>query len=188
MKTMNNGRFDSVDKSEMETTREAAMKQTSAGNQEEPDEHLLEGLTDAMAAYEEVEPMLLALDEDDVRRLCVDAVKMAFTALAAVPRIEAFREQLAGLAKTEIADLEVLPTLAGAVWYLQGRVSKESRPEVRGLAEACFEHREKLVIGAQPLVYAGLMDADRIEPLGKRRGYLVVATELGWLADMYREA
>ena len=188
MMTKNNGRSDSVENTQLETAREAAMNQISACTFGGTGEQLIEELVGAMAAYEEVEPMLLTLEDRDLRRVRINPVNAARTAIAAVPRIEAFRERLAELPKSEVADLDVLPKLAHAVLLLQGRVSGGAGPSVRELVETCIEHREKMVVGAMPLAHAGLMDDRRLASLGRRHGYLDVGNDLTWLADLYRGA
>ena len=139
----------------------------------------------AEASYEQVKPMLLSLDASEIRRFSVDGEHAAYTALAAVPRIEPYRGELATLPKTNITDLDLLPKLAGALLWIEAWIAEESRPDIRELIEDCVLHRDRLRVSALPLVQDGLLDSDRFAIVSRSRGYRKLASDLATLKQLY---
>ena len=169
-----------------EDTRTDGVSTAPAEDQDRLGDDVLELLRHAKDALQEVKPMLLNLDPGAVKKVRVHPKKAAHTALAAWPGIEPFRDKLVALPDTDVADLDLLPKLAQAVWCLEGMLSEEAQRDLRELAGRCFEHRTMLVESARPLARAGLMKSSQVDPLGTCRGYFDLAAELKTLANLYR--
>ena len=140
------------------------------------------------AAHQEIMPLLRSLDESKVRTVRATPRRAADTALASALRIEPFRDKLAALPKIGVSDLDLLPKLAHTLLWIEVRITNASSCDRRALADAGFAHRSKLVVAARPLAEAGLLDSDRVEAIGRRRGYRDLADDLLALASLYGEA
>ena len=188
MKLNKDTRNETIEIAQAETCREDGDQRVPVDAKDELDEHLLEMLADGEAAFEEVRPMLLAIDPSEIKKIRLDTRYAADTALGAVPRIEPFREQITALPGTDVSDLDLLRKLAGALQWIRSRMSTASCSDLRKLAEASFAHRSKLVVAAQPLVEAELIDPGRIRPVSRSRAYRQVADDLFALAGAYDDA
>ena len=188
MKTKRQEQTNPVEIDPIETHYRSGHPTVTAGALEGRDEHLPKTLIEAKAAYEEVEQMLLSLEAGKLKKVRLDGTIAADTALGSVRRIEPFRRRIAALPESDASDVDLLRKLVGAVLWTQTRIAKESDSGARALAEAGFEHRTKLDVAARPLLLAGLMDPDWIEPVSKSRGYRVVAADLLALAQAYDDA
>lgn len=148
-------------------------------------------ITDGAAALAEVQPELVALAPSELRRVTANIPHAAAIALGAVPSLTALRPRIVReLPFHPIDTLDRLRIYALAAVQANVLTLAPDDPEspIKALLDEAAPLRQSLLIGADALVNAGLLDARRVAAIRAGRGNLDTAGDLSMLATLYREA
>ncbi|HEU4538162.1 MAG TPA: hypothetical protein VFS00_28770, partial [Polyangiaceae bacterium] len=142
-------------------------------------------------AFARVRPKIVALPADEVRRITVHVPAAAMLALGALPRIRAFREELAAeFAPPLLVALDALEDYALAAYLAHARALPRDGGEtkLREYVNEAGPLRERLLASAGALVAFGLLDAKRVAAVRLGVGHLDTAEALAALGLMHADA
>jgi hypothetical protein len=145
----------------------------------------------AADAFAKIEPELAALRPEEILAFPEDLQGVVGAALAAVPRIRAYREAIAAeLPNHPIDKLDHLESYArGALYaYLVHAYSDTSPEKAKELHDEATKLRDGLLIGAEALAHRNLLDADAVAHIRKGHGNADLAGDLVALAALFRES
>lgn len=140
---------------------------------------------EAAEAFARVEALVLAVPESALTPINVDIPRAVSTILGALPGCEPFMGALRELPKLDIANVERLRDLTFAAWhaYLAASPQTSESQKATLLAEAS-PLRESLLVGAEALAHAGLLDKKTVAGIRAGSGNLDKANDLVALATV----
>ncbi len=142
---------------------------------------------ESKVAFEAMRAELMALRPEELYSVNVDIPRAASIALGAETFIRAYAEEIEELLpQHDMSGLEKLRSYAlGAVYaHLQSQpVSKNG--DVVTLFEEASQLRAELLVAADALAYAGLVDADRVAQIRSGQGQLDTAADLLGLGTLF---
>jgi len=139
-------------------------------------------------AFAQIKAELDALSADAVQPFDLDPVATVHNALAAAPKIQAFRDAIVeDLPKHPIEPLDNLESYALAAWYAHlVHTYASSDPETtKAMLEEATKLRDGLLIAAEALAHRDLLDADVIAKLRKSSAQADLAGDLVTLAALF---
>lgn len=145
----------------------------------------------AAEAFTKIEPELAALAAEELAPLPADFGATINVALAAAPRVLAYRDAIAEqLPRHPLALIDKLETYAQAAWYTHLLHSYASNgPEaLKALVDEATKLREGLLIAAEALAHRNLLDADAVAHIRKGSGNADTAADLGALAALFKDS
>lgn len=148
--------------------------------------------TDGEAALDRIMPLLEALEDDDVPpRVNVSVRNTAIAALGVLGRILAIRPDAVRYAPNHsliyLDSLEdILLSLLQTDTVLQ--MTAEDKKEVAAMAEPLFSKRDEYSGLAHGFAKFRIIDAAKLEVIGKEGGYKALARDLEILVTVFRQA
>lgn len=144
----------------------------------------------ALAAYNRVEPKLVALTPEELVTVYVEVPRAVNAVLSALPHLRTMRDEIVqNLPNHPIAALDELEDYALAAWYADLLyTTPATEVDTKKLSEEAQPLREGLLVAAEALAYRNLLDPKRVGEIRKGRGHADLASDLIALADMFRES
>ncbi|NLY93376.1 MAG: hypothetical protein GXY23_05040 [Myxococcales bacterium] len=146
---------------------------------------------EAAQAFERVQPEILALAPERVRRITADFVASVGVVLRAIPRLVSHREGIAEtLPKHPIDALDRLKDYAFAAYYAHLLTLPQARPasEKEALVEEGKPLRHALLVAAEALADRGLVSSALVQQIRKGAGHVDLAGDLIALSALFAEA
>jgi hypothetical protein len=144
---------------------------------------------EAAEAFARVEALVLAVPEAELTPINVDIPRAVSTILGSLPGCEPFIPALRELPKLDFAKIERLRDLTFAAWhaYLAATPQTSESQKANLLTEAT-PLRENLLVGAEALAHAGLLDKKSVASIRAGSGNLDKANDLVALATVLANA
>lgn len=141
-------------------------------------------------AFEQALPAAAALGEDELLPVNIDVPSAVATALGALPKILAYREEAAKLHGLDISHFDRLQLHTFAVGHAHAKfLAASALPQSIGaLNERGVRLRDTMYHDAVALAHRSLISGDRIAELKARVGYKNLAFDLLGLATLLRES
>lgn len=138
---------------------------------------------DAEAAYDALEPELLALEADELATINLDVPQVTSLVLGAVPGIDDRADELVKL--IDARHVHNLRNYALAAWYAHLQALPPTKSAIRTLIEEATELRNRLLGDAENLARRGYFDADAVAIIRAGQGHMDLANDLVALAAMF---
>ena len=141
-------------------------------------------------AFEQALPAAAALGEDELLPVNIDVPSAVATALGALPKILAYREEAAKLHGLDISHFDRLQLHTFAVGHAHAKfLAASALPQSIGaLNERGVRLRDTMYHDALALALRGLISASRIADFKTNVGYKSLAFDLLGLANLLRES
>ena len=152
-----------------------------------PAEHVPIVLRDTAASFQLRKIDLLQIPARDLARIYVDVATAAEAALAAIPRLEKYSDEIMRVYGS-IADLvRELEISALAAWHANALAVKTPQDDLHKLREKAYEVRDDLLQWAGALSNRGKISSEKINQVELKRSYRDVAMDLLRLVDAFDE-
>src|SRR6188768_4297400 len=140
-------------------------------------------------AYERALPATAALSEDELLHVNIDLPRAVATAIAALPRIMAYRDEAAKLNGFDTSHFDELQLHAFAVGHAHVKFLVASAPPeaLATLNESALELRDTIYHDAVALAHRGLIRGERVAEFKANVGYQNLAFDLLGLSDLLRQ-
>ena len=140
-------------------------------------------------AFDQVLPAAAALADDELLPVNIDVTSAVATALGALPKILAYREQAAKLLGFDISHFDLLQLYTFAVGHAHAKFLAASAPPgaIAALTESGVKLRDTMYLDAVALAHRGLIGGDRIAEFKGNVGDKNLASDLLRLATLLRE-
>lgn len=143
--------------------------------------------SEAQQALAEVADELAALDASEVLRVNVDVARAVSIVLGAEPQLLAFKEEIErALPEHDASRLTRLRTYALAALYAHlDAQPTPPRSDLSDLIQQSTALKQTLIIAADGLAHAGLVDGTRLAEIKSGSGHLDLATDLVALGALF---
>lgn len=140
-------------------------------------------------AFEQVLPWSTAISEEELLPINIDIPSAIATALGALPKIMAFRDEAAKLHSFDVAHFDRLQLYTFAVGHAHAKFLAASAPPaaIATLNERGVKLRDTMYLDAVALAHRGLLNGDRIAEFKANVGYKNLAFDLLGLGTLLRE-
>jgi hypothetical protein len=144
----------------------------------------------ASETYERLLPELQALSLDELVNINLDIPSAVMTTLGALPEIRAFRTEILALPNFDGKAFDKLEDYAFALQHAHTLFLMATQPtkELDVLTEEATALRETLLMDASALAHRGHINGNRLNELQGAHGFRNLATDLGLLVGVLREA
>jgi hypothetical protein len=141
-------------------------------------------------AFDQALPAAAAISEDELMPVNLDVPSAVATAIGALPKILAYREEAAMLHGFDISHFDRLQLYTFAVGHAHARFLAASAPPeaLASLTESGTKLRDTMHSDAVALAHRGLVNGDRVAEFKGSVGYKNLAFDLLGLAALLRES
>lgn len=138
---------------------------------------------DAEAAYDALEPELVALESDELATINLDVPQVTSLVLGAVPGIDELSDEIVKL--IDPRHVHNLRNYALAAWYAHLQALPPTKSALRALIEEATELRNTLLGDAENLARRGYFDSEAVAIIRAGQGHVDLANDLVALAAMF---
>jgi len=140
-------------------------------------------------AFERVLPATAALSEEELIAVNIDVPSAVATAIGALPKIMAYREEAAKLYAFDVSHFDLLQLYTFAVGHAHAKLLAASAPPeaLSALNERGVKLRDTMYLDAVALAHRGLISGDRLSDFKDGTGYKNLAFDLLGLSSLLRD-